>query len=331
MNQLLAEQRGEELTLITDRAAHEEPTVLDEREVTMRADPAILKQRLIELETYAIEHEETPAEELEAPPKSAEPARPRKHRPAVRLIGLFRIIRMIPWRRLARLLPAPRVLVRLLVVGLIVAIVGYAGFEGYKRLRHWWEQTAAPDLDRPSAEPQKRAPSAGDRESPRDRRQPSPTKKAEKMPDQPSAMLGTLEITSNPTGAVIFLNDRNTGRRTPATFENLDTKQVYQLGLYQNNYQYWEQKVAVAANETHKIQADLQINFGSLDISSLPTGSEVFIAGKRQGITPLKLSGLKPGEIVPIRIVHEGFEPWTGSAKIFAGKTAVVQAVLQKP
>lgn len=322
MQQLFPDQLGEEPTVISERQpeSHEEATILEEKEATVLADPAIFRERLRELETYLIVEE--PAEDIAATPPekaSAEPdqeaqAEEAKQAPppvTKKASPLLQALSRIPWRRIMSLVPT---VFRTTLLLAVLAGLSYGGLKGFAWVQEWWSEgkSAPPTEEVETVEPKPLPP-------------PEP-----KVPS-PTVLPGTLNLTSTPAGAAIFLNDVDTGKRTPARFEKLDPKQSYRLGLFRDDYQYWEQKLVVPAGKNFPLHAELKLNYGSLQISSLPPGSEVWLNGKKVGRTPFQLSELKPGALYQIRILRPGFRPWTGSAKIFAGKAAVISAVLKKP
>jgi TonB family protein len=67
---------------------------------------------------------------------------------------------------------------------------------------------------------------------------------------------------------------------------------------------------------------------GAAEISSDPTGAIVHIDGTPVGQTPFVDSRLKAGTH-KVEIVKDGFEPWSGSLSVQAGKRARVDARLK--
>lgn len=312
---LLAGEAGEEPTLIGGRPEPEAPTQIGaEPEPTAFADPRILKKRLEELEAYRVVGAETSPET--APTSSeAEGAAPvetpTKLLPLGRLVtALGRRLASLPWRRLGGLLPwFMRGLAAVLVLGAISA----AGYYGYHYLISWWQglEHPPPPMEQVSPLPETKPP-------------PPPA-----VPSPPA--VGRLDIQSTPAGARIFLNDQDTGRTTPALLENLGAGRQWHVGLFLHPYRYWEGDIAIRPDKTTQVSAVLEINVGSLEIDSLPSGATVWVDGKKQGQTPFSLPELQPDTVVDLRIEHPGYKSWTGSAEIFAGKTTTVRAVLERP
>jgi serine/threonine protein kinase len=68
----------------------------------------------------------------------------------------------------------------------------------------------------------------------------------------------------------------------------------------------------------------------SVAIESEPPGAEVYINNRRSGTTPLDLDGLPANRHNAVRVVKEGYEPWTGGFNAVPGKTDRVFATLKK-
>ncbi|HSA58198.1 MAG TPA: serine/threonine-protein kinase [bacterium] len=144
-----------------------------------------------------------------------------------------------------------------------------------------------------------------------------------------SAGLSSIAVDSSPQGARIFLNDIDTGRVTPYVFDELKpgTKKI---GLTLDRHRFWEGDVSVAAGQKAQVKPTLALNVGSLEINSLPPGAEATVNGKPVGRTPLALPDLSPDSLHEIVLTLDGYEIWRGSAKIFGGKSEVLNVPLKK-
>jgi hypothetical protein len=67
---------------------------------------------------------------------------------------------------------------------------------------------------------------------------------------------------------------------------------------------------------------------GSLAVSSLPEGAQVFVNGVARGATPLLLQDLPVGSRV-VRVELQGHERWTSAVRIVANRRAVAMAELR--
>ncbi len=109
---------------------------------------------------------------------------------------------------------------------------------------------------------------------------------------------GQIIIRSNPEGSTIYLNGRNTGRKTPDSLTYLENG-VYQLTLKK---QYFRD-TSVILNVTEKAAVDTNIDYlsnpsmyGSLKVTSSPDSSNIFINDSSTGLlSPAVIMGLIPG------------------------------------
>ncbi|MBI2083887.1 MAG: serine/threonine protein kinase [Deltaproteobacteria bacterium] len=140
---------------------------------------------------------------------------------------------------------------------------------------------------------------------------------------------GFLKIESEPPGAIVFLNDKKTEWITPAKVE-LPPRDHQKIGLHLEKYRFWESTFDIKSKETTELAAKLEINFGDLEIDSLPPKAAVYLNGKRVGQTPFERRRLPPETTFEVVLQLEGYEEWRRDVKIFGGKREIVKASLQK-
>jgi hypothetical protein len=75
--------------------------------------------------------------------------------------------------------------------------------------------------------------------------------------------------------------------------------------------------------------ASLPRYHGSLAIDSDPPGARVSLNGRLVGSTPILLQDLPAGSCV-IRIDADGYEPWSGAARVVANRRERVNARLRR-
>ena len=157
---------------------------------------------------------------------------------------------------------------------------------------------------------------------------------------------GVLEITSEPTGADVYLDraavhevtfrlrlglsrSEATYRnqrghietlersehigRTPLVTERL-AKTQHQLKLSKQGYVNETQKVEVNADFT-AIQVRLSRKTGSLSVHSTPPGAVVLLDGEKCGMTPLILYGISVGKH-QVKLTKDGYDTWSGQVKL---------------
>jgi len=141
--------------------------------------------------------------------------------------------------------------------------------------------------------------------------------------------LASLHISSQPSGAKVFLNEQETPYRTPTTLNELKPG-PYTIGLYLENYKFWKRKVVLKENDKTNYDIELGLDFGSAVITSQPSNALVFLDGKPSGQTPLTLDHLEPGKVYQVEMWHEGYEHAKQEIKIKPGRDEQVRVTLQK-
>lgn len=104
---------------------------------------------------------------------------------------------------------------------------------------------------------------------------------------------GYLRVTSQPSGAQVFMENRLVGT-TPFTSTALD-KGSYKLRLSKNLYYSKERMVQVDIDATTTEHFNLKQAFGGISLYSNPAGADVFINNKKVGVTPYKDPQLASG------------------------------------
>ncbi|HSA59528.1 MAG TPA: serine/threonine-protein kinase [bacterium] len=74
----------------------------------------------------------------------------------------------------------------------------------------------------------------------------------------PAVATGRLSVTSDPSGAKVFLNGENTGRTTPTTLEELMPGKRVNVALIQKGYEDWRRTVTVEGDRTVPVYAALK-------------------------------------------------------------------------
>ncbi len=136
-------------------------------------------------------------------------------------------------------------------------------------------------------------------------------------------------ITSQPTGASIFINDKNRGL-TPFQQEIAEGDYTYRIEypMYHNEAGIFS---LVAAEGKKTMEVKLKPNFGSLHITSQPeTGAEVFLDEQSTGkTTPCTLEKIKSGQHT-IRLQREWYQPISKYVVVKDTQT-VEQLVVMQP
>lgn len=143
----------------------------------------------------------------------------------------------------------------------------------------------------------------------------------------PITTTGSLVVSSSPVGANVFVDGIIRGI-TPLTLSSVPTGS-HTLLLTMNGYANYSSMVTVSAGQTATVSATLSplITTGSLVIASSPVGANIFLDGTMKGITPLTISTVPIGTHT-VRLTMNGYQDYTLSLTIHAGKTVTVNGIL---
>jgi len=135
---------------------------------------------------------------------------------------------------------------------------------------------------------------------------------------------GTLEISSSPSGAKIYVNGEYKGV-TPLTLSLMPG--TYEVRITKDGYEDYTGMIGVKTGKTRSISVTLKPVYGFLSVNSNPPGAEVYIKGNYAGTTPLENYKLSPGEY-EVKIKKDGYEEYSKIVTITAGKTTTFSALL---
>jgi len=150
----------------------------------------------------------------------------------------------------------------------------------------------------------------------------------------PNAQYGSISATSVPVGASLYVDTIYQGY-TNQIVGNLAVG-THTVTMKKSGYKDFSQTATVYNAQTTSVSVTLSPvsspTTGDLDVSSTPSGASVYLNGDYQGETrssgPLYITSLVPGTYTVI-LKKSGYQDYTTTAKIVAGTTAQVAAVLQ--
>ena len=108
------------------------------------------------------------------------------------------------------------------------------------------------------------------------------------------AVTGSMEVTSTPDKAGVFLNSKYKGN-TPLIINNL-VEGRYKIEVNKNNYRVWEREVLLEEKENASIEATLHLMLASINFTSNLPQADVFLNGQKVGKTPITIKDLSLGE-----------------------------------
>lgn len=127
---------------------------------------------------------------------------------------------------------------------------------------------------------------------------------------------GSIQVTSKPDGMVIYLNDQNTGKITPYTFNGIETGD-YSIKLTNQWYQTQTKKVSVIDERTVPVNFIMKSLFAELTINAT-TEATIYINGSRVSLT--SWTGRVMEGICKVKVEKVGYATQEFQLAIVAGK-----------
>ena len=131
---------------------------------------------------------------------------------------------------------------------------------------------------------------------------------------------GGLDISSDPTGATVFIDQVNQGM-TPLILDDI-LPGVYQIELVKDLYLAESRKVEVKTLDYTPLSVELTPNFGRLKIESDPPEAIVWINDQQKGITPYEVPRFNAGKYA-LRLVQNLYYEETDTFEIKPGSEYV--------
>lgn len=152
------------------------------------------------------------------------------------------------------------------------------------------------------------------------------------------AGVGTLDITTIPQGADVFIDDTNKDVKTNTVISNMPSgDRSFKLTL--QGYNDTIGTITITSGRTSYIYTSLsplETTTGSVSISSVPTNTDIYIdevqqldANGQALRTPATISGISPGEH-SITLKLSGYIDYDTSLDIVVGTTKYISAILLK-
>jgi PKD repeat protein len=147
---------------------------------------------------------------------------------------------------------------------------------------------------------------------------------------------GSLEITSTPDGALVFIDNSMKGI-TPVTLTDTATGN-YMLLIRKEGYDDYTRTISIGPSTPAILGVTLTRSvfeptvlpthsFGSIAVTSYPPGAAVFLDGRLAGTTPTVVSGVATG-IHEITLSLRGFDNQSHIVSVGSGQTAAINAGL---
>ncbi len=146
-----------------------------------------------------------------------------------------------------------------------------------------------------------------------------------KISERMRGTFGELQVFTIPDEADIFLNGKLIGA---SDYSGYLKEGAYDLRIVLENYGEYTTKIDIIREQQTIIgPVDLKNLPGILKVNCSEDGAEVFIDGKKAGVTPLPAQNLRPGSY-EITVKKDGYSDYTGSCRIYSSGTVEMDVPL---
>ncbi|NYT06232.1 MAG: PEGA domain-containing protein [Methanomicrobiales archaeon] len=128
---------------------------------------------------------------------------------------------------------------------------------------------------------------------------------------------GEIAVSSDPTGATIYLNGVQQEKKTNGFILNVYPG-IHTIRLTLPGYRDFEQVIGVEAKETTYVYHEFVPAVGTVVVSSVPTGASIYLDGAYYGRTNTALPNI-PAGLHTIQLTHEGFADKSASIYVTDG------------
>ena len=109
---------------------------------------------------------------------------------------------------------------------------------------------------------------------------------------------------SDPKGAEVYINDVFTGKTTPCKIEDLVQGEEYTIEIRKQNYETSKQ-VINPDRETIDLPTKLAVHKGTLEITSTPSGADVYLNNVKVGKTPQEIKDIIPYKKYNVKLSYQ--------------------------
>lgn len=147
--------------------------------------------------------------------------------------------------------------------------------------------------------------------------------------EQSRGRLGSLYMESDPPGAMVFIDGKNTNLKTPCVIDRLAAGRQLSVKLQKENFEVAEANVEVSPDEVTNQKINLKRQMARLTVKSFPPNAEVYINNRLVGETPLAYYALEAGRAYILEVKKPGFQNMVRSVSLKAQENSTLNVSLQ--
>ena len=137
-----------------------------------------------------------------------------------------------------------------------------------------------------------------------------------------------VTVSSEPSGAEIWIDNQNSGQSTPAQVEVMQGER--QIRLQKPGFKTYEQRILAVAGTPQTIAAGVLVRADAqLQVVTNPSNAALTVNGIYQGQTPLRID-LKSETKQTVQAVYPGYAAATQSVRLASGETRAIELELTR-
>ena len=137
-----------------------------------------------------------------------------------------------------------------------------------------------------------------------------------------------LRVTSEPDGASIFIDGKDSGQKTPHTFEDLESGVAKSITLKNSQYMNAKKDVQLSPTKENALHLVLEPSIIQLNVRSEPSKAKVRIGDEDVGVTPFVLNVNKKEGAPLLKFKHRGCKSAQMQVSFTGKKSQVVKSVM---
>ena len=139
--------------------------------------------------------------------------------------------------------------------------------------------------------------------------------------------VGSVSVSSTPSGASIYLDGTNKGT-TPKTIADVPVG-THSILLTKAGYYDETATITVILNQVAYVSERLDAKTGTIAVSSDPSGAMIYLDGSYKGVTPLTISDVPEG-VHTVKLTKSGYKDYWETVHVSAGSAKYVTPRLTK-
>lgn len=132
--------------------------------------------------------------------------------------------------------------------------------------------------------------------------------------------IGTLNVNSVPTGAKIFLNDKETDLFTPTSIPNVALNISQKITLKKDHYREWSRLVTLISSQALNVDANLEaIPSGTIAVTTHPPGAKIYIDGKEvSSVSPTQIGDLELNKTYTLKLEKQDYRTFEERVTVYS-------------